>query len=107
MKDAKGQVVYQDSKIYMPVPQQLGRGDRMGRGPYDKSGILVDWALHPLEEKKEEYRILVPAKEGKPESYDYTVEFELWYLPFGKKDEFAQLWRKETKQVKFSQKEPY
>ncbi|MFN3406936.1 MAG: NAD-dependent epimerase/dehydratase family protein, partial [Caldimicrobium sp.] len=56
---------------------------------------------------EEEYRILVPAKEGKPESYDYTVEFELWYFPFGKKDEFAQLWRKETKQVKFSQKEPY
>lgn len=107
VKNSKGQVVYQDSKIYIPVPQQLGRGDRMGRGPYDKSGILVDWALHPLEEKKEEYRVLVPAKDGKPESFDYIVEFELWYFPFGKKDEFAQLWRKERKEVKFSQKEPY
>lgn len=79
----------------------------MGRGPYDKSGILVDWALHPLEEKKEEFRILVPAKDGKPENYEYIVEVELWYFPFGKKDEYAQLWRKATHKVTFSEKEPY
>jgi len=79
----------------------------MGRGPYDKSGIIVDWALHPLEEKKEEYRILVPAKDGKPETYEYLVDIELWYFPFGQKDEYAQLWRKSTHKVVFSQKEPY
>jgi hypothetical protein len=102
-----GKVVYQDSKVYMPVPHQLGRGDRMGRGPYDKSGILVDWALHPLEEKKEEYRIFVPAKDGKLENYEYIVEVELWYVPFGSKDEYSQLWRKTTQKITFSKKEPY
>ncbi len=96
-KSPEGKVIYQDSKIYMPVPQQLGRGDRMGRGPYDKSGILVDWALHPLEEKKEEYRILLPTKEGKLENYEYVVEFELWYLPFGKKDEDASFGERKLK----------
>jgi len=106
-KTPDGKVVYHDSKIYMPVPHQLGRGDRMGRGPYDKSGILVDWALHPLDEKKEDYRILVPAKDGKPEAYEYLVDIELWYFPFGKKDEYAQLWRKSSHKVTFSQKEPY
>ncbi len=106
-KSPEGKVIYQDSKIYMQVPQQLGRGDRMGRGPYDKYGISVDWALHPLEEKKEEYRILLPTKEGKLENYEYVVEFELWYLPFVKKDEYAQLWREEIKRVIFSKKEPY
>jgi len=80
----------------------------MGRGPYDKSGILVDWALHPLDEKKEEYRIFVPAKDGNPESYEYIVEIELWYDPFGdRNEEFSQLWRKSTHKVVFSQKEPY
>lgn len=106
-KTPDGKVVYHDSKIYMPVPHQLGRLDRMGRGPYDKSGILVDWALHPLEEKKEDYRILVPAKEGKPESLEYIVEFELWYHPFGNKDDYSQLWRKTTQKIKFTSKEPY
>ncbi len=106
-KTPDGKVVYQDSKVYMPVPHQLGRGDRMGRGPYDKSGILVDWAFHPLEEKKEEYRIFVPAKDGKPENYEYIVEVELWYVPFGSKDEYSQLWRKTTQQITFSKKEPY
>jgi hypothetical protein len=106
-KTPDGKVVYHDSKVYMPVPQQLGRGDRMGRGPYDKSGILVDWAFHPLEEKKEEYRIFLPAKDGKLENYEYIVEVELWYVPFGSKDEYSQLWRKTTQKITFSKKEPY
>lgn len=106
-KTPDGKVVYKDSKIYMPVPQQLGRIDRMGRGPYDKSGIFVDWALHPMEEKREEFKILVPAKDGKPEAHEYIVEVELWYFPFGAKDANAQLWRKATHKVIFSEKEPY
>jgi len=35
------------------------------------------------------------------------LEVELWYLPFGKKNEYAQLWRREVKKVRFSDKEPY
>ncbi len=91
----------------MPVPQQLGRLDRMGRGPYDKSGILVDWGLHPLEEKKEEFRIFVPSNDGKPENYEYIVEIELWYRPFGAESNLDQLWRKATHKITFTQKEPY
>jgi hypothetical protein len=106
-KDPSGKVVLSESKVFMPVPHQLGIGDRMGRGPYDKSELLVKWGLHPLEEKKEEFRILLPAKDKKPESLEYTLKVELWYFPFGKKDEYAQLWKKEVKKVRFSDKEPY
>ena len=106
-KDPSGKVVFSESKVFMPVPHQLGIGDRMGRGPYDKSGLIVEWGLHPLEEKKEEFRIFLPTKDKKPESLEYTLEVELWYFPFGKKDEYAQLWRREVKKVRFSDKEPY
>lgn len=91
----------------MPVPQQLGRGQRMGRGPYEKSGILADWALHPFEIRKEEYRILVPAENGEPIYKEYTVEAELWYHPFGEKTEFSQIFAKSSKKVVFSLGEPY
>ena len=92
----------------MPVPHQLGIGDRMGRGPYDKSGLLAEWGLHTLEEKQEVYRILLPTKDKKPESLEYTLEVELWYDPFGSRNkEFSQLFRKEVKKIKFSEKEIY
>lgn len=108
VKDSAGKVVWSDKKIFMPVPHQLGMGDRMGRGPYDKSGLLADWALHPLEEKQEVYRILLPTENGKLPSLEYTLEVELWYDPFGYRDEeFSQLFRKEVKKIKFSEKEPY
>lgn len=108
VKTLDGKVIFKDSKVYMPVPQQLGRGDRMGRGPYEKSGILVDWAFHPLEEKKEEYRIFIPTKDGKPEITEFIVEAELWYHPFGEPHpEYSKLFVKESKKVTFSLKEPY
>jgi len=108
VKDPSGKVVWSDKKIFMPVPSQLGIGDRMGRGPYDKSGLLVEWGLHPLEEKQEIFKILLPTKDKKPESLEYTLEVELWYDPFGKRDEqFSQLFRKAIKKIKFSDKEPY
>ena len=46
-KDSKGKELFKQSKIYMPIPQQLGRGDKMGRGPYEKSGIIRDSSLPP------------------------------------------------------------
>ncbi len=107
VKTKDGKVIFKDSKVYMPVPQQLGRGQRMGRGPYEKSSILVDWALHPFETKKEEFRILVPAKNGKPIYKEYIVEAELWYHPFGKKTKFSALFAKDSKKVVFSLEEPY
>jgi hypothetical protein len=39
--------LFSQEKIYMPMPQKMGRGDEMGRGPYEKSGIINDTGLPP------------------------------------------------------------
>lgn len=39
--------MFERERVFMPTPQQLGRGDRMGRGPYEKSGLLADTSLPP------------------------------------------------------------
>ncbi len=75
----------------MPVPQQLGRGDRMGRGPYEKSGIIEDTGLPPGKTVNERFDIFYPLEEveqnGKtitrPQAYDLDIEVKLWYVPFG------------------------
>jgi len=90
----------------MPIPQQLGRGDKMGRGPYEKSGILLDNGLPPNRPVKESYDIPFPAeftkKDGKDVTnildYDMTVDVELIYEPFGDKDTGIS-WYKVTKKV--------
>ena len=78
----------------MPIPQQFGRGDKMGRGPYEKSGIIRDSSLPPNRPVHEIFTIPYPAGE-----YDMTVDVELWYLPFGNKDSDPFLWQKVTKKV--------
>ena len=91
----------------MPIPQQLGRGDKMGRGPYEKSGIIRDTSLPPNRPVMESFEILFPSeyekKDGKPVlnilDYDMTVDVELWYLPFGTKSDDPFLWQKVTKKV--------
>lgn len=92
----------------MPIPQQFGRGDKMGRGPYEKSGFIRDTSLPPGKTVVE--KIYVPdykeeQKDGKVVrniiANDFTVDVELWYLPYGKKDDpgNSQLWQKFTKKV--------
>jgi hypothetical protein len=95
-KDGKGKEIFKESKIYMPIPHQLGRGDKMGRGPYDKSGILRDTSLPPGRPVLETFSI--PFASG---DTDMTVDVELWYLPFGTKSDpdNAFLWRKTSKKV--------
>ena len=92
----------------MPVPQQMGRGDKMGRGPYEKSGLIRDTSLPPRKITKEDFTIPVyteSKKDGKPVrtiiANDFTIDVELWYLPYGKKDDpgNAQKWFAETKQM--------
>ncbi len=78
----------------MPIPQQLGRGDKMGRGPYEKSGMIRDTSLPPGRTVHENFDISFPAGE-----YDMTVDVELWYLPFGVRDNDPFLWQKVTKKV--------
>lgn len=109
-KTLDGKEVYKKSIIYMPIPQQLGRGDRMGRGPYEKSGIIRDSSLPPHRKVTEKFEILFPfedLKEGdktvrKISAYDMVVDVELWYLPFGTKADSPFLWQKVTKQVNIS-----
>ncbi|HBA89721.1 MAG TPA: hypothetical protein DCZ75_17560 [Geobacter sp.] len=94
----------------MPVPQQLARGDRMGRGPYEKSGLIEDTGLPPGKTVKERFDIMYPLTEveesgktvNKPSAYDLDVEVKLWYLPFGTPNGDPFLWREFSKTVSIS-----
>jgi hypothetical protein len=106
-KDSKGKELFRQSRIYMPIPQQLGRGDKMGRGPYEKSGILRDSSLPPNRPVNESFEIPFPAefakKDGKNVTtildHDMTIDVELMYLPFGTKESGQFTWHKVTKKV--------
>jgi hypothetical protein len=106
-KDSKGKELFKQSKIYMPIPQQLGRGDKMGRGPYEKSGMLRDTTLPPGRPVNETFEIPFPAEFAKQDGksvttildYDMTVTVELLYEPFGVKDSDTFTWQKVSKQV--------
>jgi hypothetical protein len=95
----------------MPVPQQLGRGDRMGRGPYEKSGMLEDTGLPPLRTVTQSYDIFFPVKEQENEEGEMVrsfpvdklqIEVKLWYLPYGTMEDDAFLWRDVKRIVKVS-----
>jgi hypothetical protein len=103
--------VFNSERIFMPIPQQLGRGDRMGRGPYEKSGILGDTALPPLRTVTSTYDIFFPFKEEERDdgetvrtfpSESLEVEVRLWYLPYGTMEDNAVLWFEEKRKVKVS-----
>ena len=93
-KNNSGKEIFKQSKIYMPIPQQLGRGDKMGRGPYEKSGIIRDNGLPPDRPVHENFEIPYPAGE-----YDMTVDVELMYLPFGTVESGKFSWQKVAKKV--------
>lgn len=93
----------------MPIPQQLGRGNRMGRGPYEKSGLVQDSSLPPLRTVTSTYEIFFPFEEKENEDGDTVrtfpsesldVEVKLWYMPYGTIDDDAFLWREEKRTVK-------
>jgi len=102
--------VFNQEKIYMPVPQQLARGDRMGRGPYEKSGLIEDTGLPPGKMVKERFDIMYPLDEveengktvNKPSAYDLDVEVKLWYLPYGSANSDPFLWREFAQTVSIS-----
>jgi len=99
--DKDGNEVFSAERIFMPVPQQLGRGDRMGRGPYEKSGLLQDSSLPPLRTVTASWDILFPVVEEEQDgemvrtypSDSLDIEVKLWYLPYGTMDDDAFLWR--------------
>ncbi|QSV47247.1 hypothetical protein JZM60_08300 [Geobacter benzoatilyticus] len=95
----------------MPVPQQLGRGDRMGRGPYEKSGIIEDTGLPPGKEVRERFDIFFPTEEvedengkwvTKPTASELDLEVKLWYLPFGTMNADPFLWHEFKQKVNIS-----
>lgn len=94
----------------MPIPQQFGRGDRMGRGPYEKSGLIRETSLHPHKTVIEKFDILFPLEEVRegdkvkkvPAVYDMIIDVELWYMPYGNKETDGQLWQKVIKNVSIS-----
>lgn len=102
--------MFNQEKIYMPVPQQLGRGDRMGRGPYEKSGLLEDTGLPPGKTVRERFDIFFPTddvEEGgtwvkKILAHELQVEIKLWYLPFGTMNADPFLWQDVKKTVTIS-----
>jgi hypothetical protein len=107
-KTPDGKVIWTNEKIYMPLPQQFGRGDKMGRGPYEKSGLLKDTSLPPGRTVKETFYVPLyneTKQDGKLTraiiNHDVTVDVELWYLPYGKKEDpgNAQMWQKVSKKL--------
>ena len=60
----------------MPVPQQLGRGNRMGRGPYEKSG-LVQRDAEPGDRRS--YRVALTPK-GRKAFEKIASEHERWVI---------------------------
>lgn len=94
--------MFNNEKIYMPVPQQMGRGDKMGRGPYEKSGLLEDTSLPPGKMVEERFEIYFPLQDGKLVTDEYEVNVKLWYLPYGTMNSDPFLWRDETRKVKIS-----
>lgn len=94
----------------MPVPQQLGRGDKMGRGPYEKTGMIEDTGLPPGKIIHERFDIMYPMTEvevngktiNQPLAYDLDIEVNLWYYPFGSANTDPFLWREFTKKVSIS-----
>jgi len=90
-KTMGGEKIYNDQVIYMPYPGRFGRGKEMGRGPYEKCGLLRDTCIPPLKKVKEVFEIPFPyadvEKDGKKTREltedELLVEVNLWYVPFG------------------------
>jgi hypothetical protein len=75
----------------MPYPGRFGRGAEMGRGPYEKCGLLRDTCIPPLKKVKKVFEIPFPyadvEKDGKKTreltADELLVDVKLWYVPFG------------------------
>lgn len=91
----------------MPYPGRLGRGKEMGRGPYEKSGLLRETSLPPLKTVHETFEIPYPYtdvdKDGKKTrelvNDEMIVDVKLWYVPFGEFDGHEVIFFKEEKKL--------
>ena len=110
-KTPDGKEVSRTAKIYMPAPGRFGFGEQMGRGPYEKAGLIRDTALPPHRTIVETFEVPFPHEKvekekeiyGKPLFKEMDIDAELWYVPFGETEgpaaRWNQLWKKLTKRV--------
>ncbi len=94
------------------MPQKFARGDKMGRGPYEKSGIINDTGLPPGKEVEEHFEIPFYTEDVEDDNgriierqlLDDTlnINVKLWYLPYGNMKSDPFLWQEFTKTVTVS-----
>ncbi len=98
--------IYRHSVIYMPHPGRMCRGVEMGRGPYEKCGLVRETGLPPKRTIHQTFEIRFPyqdvIKDGRfvdriLETNRLEVRVRLWYLPFGSFDGHEVLWFEEKK----------
>ncbi len=104
--------MFSEDKIYMPLPQYMARGDKMGRGPYEKSGIINDTGLPPGKTVEEHFEILFPTDDERKgrrvisrtlTDNKLDINVKLWYLPYGNKKSDPFLWQEFSKTVTVSE----
>jgi len=92
----------------MPYPGRFGVGKEMGRGPYEKCGLLRDTCIPPLKKVKEVFEIPFPyadvERDGKKTreltADELNVEVKLWYVPYGEfKNDDKVLFFSDTKKI--------
>lgn len=88
----------------MPHPAKFGITNQMGRGPYEKSGMIRDTGLPPLRPVRETFEIEFPYEDTKDGTRKLTagtmeVEIRLLYLPFGETDQDHFVWKISKHQV--------
>lgn len=100
--------IYKEQTIFMPFPGRMGRGKEMGRGPYEKSGLLRETSLPPRAHVHETFEITYPFADAKQSDGssrrelvddELKVSVKLWYLPFGEFDSYAVVWFEEEKNL--------
>ncbi len=92
--NGEDEVVFNEQRIYMPFPGRMGRGKEMGRGPYEKSGLLRETSLAPGKTQHETFEIVYPYEDREKDGStrrelledELTVNITLWYVPFGEFD---------------------
>lgn len=94
------------------MPQQMGRGDKMGRGPYEKSGIINDTGLPPGKTVEEHFEIYFYTEDVENEDGrlierkllddELNINVKLWYLPYGNKQSDPFIWQEYDQKVTVS-----
>jgi hypothetical protein len=76
-KNDEGEL-FKERRVYMQVPQRLGRGGKMGRTAFEKTGILEDTTLSPYNPVLEKFDFTLEAgSSGKGKSGKMLSELEV------------------------------